>query len=271
MGKLTGKVALVTGGARGIGREYALRLASLGADVGIIDINLTSFNDFEEEKALMTADTVMDEVRALGVRSAGVVADIGNQEQVMQAVAKIADELGDISICICNAGGGSGTSQDNLPSSLDFDQWDMVMNRNLDGTAYTVYAVAPYMKKLGGGKIITVSSVNGIDTHRGGGYSHYGTAKCAIGFFTVYAATELGRHGITVNCIAPGYIRTGRLNVLYSAPGLSEMISGMASLRRLGTVEDCSNVIEFLSTDLSDYVTGVTIDVSGGINGKIGA
>jgi 3-oxoacyl-[acyl-carrier protein] reductase len=269
MGKLTGKVALVTGGARGLGRAYALRLASLGADVGIIDIDLRSFDAFEEEKSLLTADTVMDEIRAKGVRSAGATANIANQEEVVAAVNKIAAELGDISICVCNAGGGSGTASENTASTMDFAQWKMVMERNLYGAAYTVHAVAPMMKKNHYGKIITVSSQNGVDSDETGGYCHYGTAKAGIRFYTIMAATELGQYGINVNCIAPGYIATGRLNVMFSKPGVTETVNARTSLRRLGTPEDCAKVVEFLATDLSDFVTGETVEVTGGTTQKL--
>lgn len=271
MGDLTGKVAIVTGGARGIGRAYALRLASLGADVGIVDIDLESFKDYEEEASMLTADTVMHEIRALGVKSEGVIADVRKKEEVFAAIDQLVGELGRIDICICNAGGGSGTTNENCASTMDFNQWDMVIKRNLYGTAYTVYAVANHMKKQGtGGKIITVSSQNGVDTDDSGGYCHYGTAKAGIRFYTVMAAAELGQYGITVNCIAPGYIVTGRLNVAFSKPGVSESIKARTSLRRLGTPEDCARVIEFLATDLSDFVTGSTVEVTGGTTRKLG-
>ncbi len=270
MGKLTGKVALVTGGARGIGRVYALHLASLGADVGVIDINLRSFEDFAEEKAQLTADTVIDELKAMGVKAAGAEADIGNKDQVIAAVKKIADELGGIDICVCNAGGGVGELTANTASTMDFNAWHTVMDRNLNGTAYTVYAVAPYMKEKGYGKIVTVSSQVGVDTNEVGGYCPYGTAKAAIRFYTVMAAADLGKYGITVNCIAPGYIGTGRLNVQFSKPGVTERICSKTSLRRVGTPEDCAKVVEFLVTNLSDFVTGETIEVTGGTTQKLG-
>lgn len=271
MGDLAGKVAIVTGGARGIGRVYALRLASLGADVGIVDIDLKSFKEYEEEAAMLTADTVMDEIRALGVRSAGATADVRKKEEVFTAIDQLVGELGRVDICVCNAGGGSGTSVDNCASTMDFDQWNMVMERNLYGTAYTVYSVANHMKRQGtGGKIITVSSQNGADTGDSGGYCHYGTAKAGIRFYTVMAAAELGQYGITVNCIAPGYIATGRLNVAFAKPGATESIKARTSLRRLGTPEDCAGVVEFLATGLSDFVTGVTVEVTGGTTEKLG-
>ena len=267
MGKLSGKVALVTGGARGLGRAYALHLAELGADVGIIDIDLHSYQAFEGEKALLTADTTMDEIRAMSRRSAGAEANIADREAVFAAVQKIASELGDISICVCNAGGGSGSFDENTPSQMDFDQWKLVMERNLYGMVYTVNAVAPMMKKNHYGKIITVSSHAGIETTHNGGYSHYGTAKAAIRYFTLMASAELGPYGINVNCIAPGWIATGRLMEQFKKSG-EEYYNSCTSLRRLGTPEDCAKVVEFFATDLSDFVTGVTIQVTGGTTNK---
>lgn len=269
MGKLSGKVALVTGGARGLGRAYALRLAQLGADVGIIDINLESYKDYEAEAAQMTAASVMDEVRALGVRSAGAVADISNKDQVFAAVQKIADELGDISIAVCNAGGGSGLNTENTPSEMDFAQFDMVMGRNLNGTAYTISAVAPMMKKNNWGRIITVASHVGIETPVSAGYTHYGTAKAGIMYYTRAASMELGPYNINVNCIAPGYITSGRMAQSFESRGLDYFINH-TSLRRFGTPEECAGVVEFLVTDLSDFVTGTVIEITGGTTGRLG-
>ena len=121
MGKLTGKVALVTGAARGLGRVYALRLAQLGADVGIIDVNLRSYADYEAEAAVMTADTTMDEIRALGVKSAGAEADVSNKDQLFTAVKAIADALGSIDIVVCNAGSGSDPTTRATPGRVDGD------------------------------------------------------------------------------------------------------------------------------------------------------
>ncbi len=267
MGKLSGKVALVTGGARGLGRAYALRLAELGADVGVIDINLHSYKDFAKEESALTADTVVEEIRAMGVKAAGAEADISNKEQVDAAVKKIADELGDIDICVCNAGGGSGEFWQNTASTLNFDEYHKIMGRNLDGMIYTVNAVAPMMKKNKYGKIVTVSSHNGIEIGHRGGYVHYATAKAAIRFYTLAASVDLGPYGITVNCIAPGYIATGRLMDQFVKAGV-EKYTNHTSLKRLGTPEDCANVVEFLTTDLSDFVTGVTIAVTGGTTQK---
>ncbi len=262
MGNLFGRTALVTGGARGLGRIYALRLANLGADVGVIDINLHSFRDFKEEAELLTADTVVEELKNKGVKAAGAEADIGNLNQVLSAVSAIVSELGDIDILVANAGGGFGHLNENNASIMDLNLYRKTMDRNLDGTVYTAMAVVPMMKKKGYGKIITVASIAGLYPCPEGAFAAYGTAKAAIIMYTKYLAQELGRYGINVNCIAPGRIMTGRMvGRMYK-----DAINGIA-LGRVGRPEDCAGVVEFLATDLSDYVTGTVIEVTGGFVG----
>jgi 3-oxoacyl-[acyl-carrier protein] reductase len=264
MGKLSGKVALVTGGARGLGRTYALRLASLGADVGVIDIDLQSFKQFEREAEAMNGDTVIEELKSLGVKAYGAEADITKFEEVQLAVDKIAANLGEIDILVANAGGGAGGVKENAASDLNMDQFHTVVERNFYGTVYTVNAVAPMMKKKNYGKIVTMASVAGLRVDEGGTYSHYGTSKAAIIMYTKYLAQDLGTYNITANCMAPGFIGTGRLMEIFEKEGI-EKFTSQSALGRLGTPEDCANVVEFLTTNLSDYVTGTVIDVTGGI------
>lgn len=266
--KLSGQVALITGAARGLGREYALRLASLGADVGVIDIDLHSYKAFDGEAALLAADNVVDELRAMGVRAAGAEADITNREQVFAAVEKIAAELGDISIVVTNAGGGMGPSDGNKASSLDWDMYHAVIDRNLHGTVYTVNAVAPMMKKNNYGKIVTVASVGGIVANSDGSYAHYAMAKAAIIHYTHYLAAELGQYHINANCLAPGYMATGRLIEQYKQAGEDTFLS-RTSIKRFGTPKDCADALEFLVSDQSDFVTGQVLEVSGGVSGRV--
>jgi len=267
MGKLTGKTALVTGAARGLGREYALRLASLGANVGVIDIDLHAFREFENEQSRLTADNVVEELKNLGVNAAGAECDIGDQEGVYAAVQSLADKLGDITIAVCNAGGGMGPHTANKASELDFPVYHKVIERNLHGTVYTVNAVAPMMKAAKHGKIVTVASIGGQQANSDGSYAHYGTSKAAIIHYTRYLAQELGIYNINANCLAPGYIATGRLLEAYAASGEENYLRNMA-IKRFGTPEDCCNAMEFLTTDMSDYVTGVILEVNGGITSR---
>ena len=277
--KLAGKVALVTGGARGLGRGYALRLAGLGADMAIIDRNLKGFEVYEFEKKGMAAATVMDECQALGVRAMGLELDLTDRAATERAVAEIAETMGRIDIAVCNAGGGTikfadevepgepGSERKGEAGPVDIttkgtagdcpqEMLTRVLDINLMTCMYTCMAVAPYMKKQKSGKIVTVSSTAGLVANAG--YHPYGTAKAAIIYYTRALAQELGPHNVNVNSIAPGIIRTGRMG---DRSGLSDRIS----LRREGTIEDCVNVVEFLVTNQSDYVTGETIVIDGGL------
>jgi len=271
--KLEGKVAVITGGARGLGRGYALRLAGLGADIAIIDRNLRAADVYEFEKSDMTADTVMDECKALGVRAMGIEADVSDRQTTEKAIAEVVEQMGHIDIAICNAGGGTVTFADEreddgaesgpkedinttgTPAVCPQETLTRVLDINLMTCMYTCMAVAPYMKEQKSGKIVTVSSVAGVKADAG--YHPYGMAKAAIIHYTRSLARELGPHNINVNSIAPGIIRTGRL-------GDRSKLSRIIPLRREGTIEECAGVVEFLVTDLSDYVTGKTITIDGG-------
>lgn len=268
--KLEGRVALITGGARGLGRGYALHLAELGADIAIIDRNLRAAEVYEFERELLTADTVMEECESLGVRAMGLEADLTDRSAAQAAVAEVVAELGRLDIAVCNAGGGTVTFADEIgpdvdrstdinttgtPADTPQEMLIRVLDLNLMTCMYTCMAVAPYMKEQKYGKIVNVSSTAGLDA--GGGYHPYGTAKAAIIHYTRSLAQELGPFNITVNAIAPGIIRTGRL-------GDRAHLSKYIALRREGTIEDCAKVVEFLVTDLSDYVTGRTIPIDGG-------
>ena len=270
--KLKGKVAVVTGGARGLGRGYALHLAGLGADIAIIDRNLKAADVYEFEKALLKADSVMSECERFGVQAMGLEADLTDRGTTDAAIKEIAGQLGRIDIAVCNAGGGTvvfaderktpmaaNDTQDLVTTGLPSDTSDemlwRVMDINVKTCMHTCMAVTPYMKKQGGGKIITVSSTAGVDAR--GGYHPYGTSKAAIIHYTRALAQELGPFNINVISIAPGIIRTGML-------GDRSERAGEIPLRREGTIEDCAKVVEFLATDLSDYVTGRTIIIDGG-------
>jgi 3-oxoacyl-[acyl-carrier protein] reductase len=268
VGKLSKKTVLITGAARGLGRSYALHLAGLGADVGIIDINLKSYEDFDAEKALLTAETVMDEVRALGVKSVGAVADVSDYDQVKKAVDEVVAELGPIDVLVCNAGGGVGAMTANTASEIDLEQYHIVMERNMTGTIHTVKAAAPGMKERRTGKIITVTSHVGQAATSSGSYCHYSVAKAGILHYTKLLAQELGPDNITVNAISPGFIATGRMAQGFKAVGEEKFLDALA-LKRFGTPEECAKVVEFLATDLSDYVTGTCIEVTGGSIGRL--
>jgi 3-oxoacyl-[acyl-carrier protein] reductase len=234
---------------------------------------------YEFEKKRMTAPTVMDECRALGVRAMGWEVDLTGRATTEKAIAKIGKKMGRIDIAVCNAGGGTvkfaNEVNPNEPRSkrkgesgpVDItttgtaadcpqEMLTRVLDINLMTCMYTCMAVAPYMKKQKSGKIVTVSSTAGLVASAG--YHPYGTAKSAIIYYTRALAQELGPYHINVNCIAPGIIRTGRM-------GDRSRLADRIPLRREGTIEDCVNVVEFLVTDMSNYVTGETIAIDGGL------
>lgn len=259
-------MALVTGSARGIGRAYALKLAKLGADVVINDVNLKAAEEFSEQ---LTAPTVMDEVKNLGRRSIGIESDVRVKAQVDGMMKKILDEFGRIDILVNNAGGRlnpGGKSPKHLAgdwaSSVEEEHLRYIIDLNLVGTIFVSQAASVPMKQQKSGVIVNVSSVMGLGSvgHVGKG-ADYAVAKAGIVQYTRLLAAELGPYGIRVNCIAPGTITSSRLVAQAQAPEGAEQ---SIPLRRLGTPEDCANVIEFLVTDLSQYVTGQCIIVDGG-------
>jgi 3-oxoacyl-[acyl-carrier protein] reductase len=261
--RLAGKTALVTGGARGLGRGYALHLASLGADVAVLDADLHSYRHFAGEAEDMTADSTMAEVEALGRRSAGFEVDVTDAAAMQSAVSELAESWGHVDFVVCNAGGGTGTPAESKASEVSAELFDLVIQRNLYGTVNTCRAVAPVMKANKYGRIVTVASQAGRRGSATGGYAHYGTAKAGIMMYTRYLAQELGPFGITVNCIAPGFIATGRLMPMFEAQGVDKVLE-LIPLGRLGTPLDCARVVEFLVSELGDYVTGALIPIDGG-------
>jgi len=267
MGKLDGKVAIVTGAARGLGRAYARRLAGLGAKVAVADLDLKSYREFDAEAKAMTAESTVAEIEAAGGAALGIEVDVCDHRAVDTMVARVVGQWGRVDVLVANAGGGRGRPIDTKASTIDPALLDLVVGMNLYGTVYCCNAVAPLMKQQRSGKIVTVSSVAGLSPSADGGYAHYGAAKAAIAHYTRYLAQDLGPYGITANCIAPGLIATGRImqTVLPGSASSNRDRTEQVALRRLGTVEDCAKVVEFLSTDLSDYVTGAVIPIDGGL------
>jgi 3-oxoacyl-[acyl-carrier protein] reductase len=267
MGKLDGKVAIVTGAGRGLGRAYAHRLAGLGAKIVVTDIDLTSFQEYEAEAKTMTAGSTVDEILAGGGAAIGIQLDVTDAAAAQAMADQVMKTWGRIDILVANAGGGRGRPADTKASTLDPALLHLVVSMNLYGTVYSVNAVAPAMKQQRSGKIVTVGSVAGLNPSTDGGYAHYGAAKAAIAHYTRYLAQDLGPYGITANCIAPGVIATARImqTVIPGSSSNNQDRTELVALRRLGTVEDCAKVVEFLATDLSDYVTGAAIPIDGGL------
>src|ERR1700730_5843115 len=208
MAKLDGKVAIVTGAARGLGRAYAKRLAGLGAKVGVADLNLRSYDEFEAEAKDMTGDSTVAEIEAAGGAAIGIEVDVRDREAVEAMVARVVQEWGRVDVLVANAGGGRGRPIDTKASALDPALLQLVTEMNLFGTVYSCNTVAPVMKQQRSGKIITVSSVAGTAPSADGGYAHYGAGKAAIAHYTRYLAQDLGAFRGTGKKIHPPWLRT---------------------------------------------------------------
>jgi len=228
---LSGRVALVTGGSRGLGRADALTLERAGAEVVVLDI--------EEENATITCD-------------------VGDRREVDEAVRRIVEEHGSVDILVNNAG-----TLDHLAQFGDQQPklWERDLRVNLTGAFNCAQAVWPHMQERGWGRIVNMASVAG--TLGGFGQASYSTTKAGLLGLTRTLALEGARHGITCNAIVPGVIGTEAFG--FVNPEMKERMIKRTALRRLGEPQDVANAIVFLCSDLASYITGVALNVSGGI------
>lgn len=241
---LKDKVALITGGARGIGKEIALELARRGADIVICDL-------IEEVSA------TAKEIEKLGVTAVGYVADITNKTDVDQLMTNILAKFSRLDILVNNA----GITRDNLLIRMSDEEWDSVIAVNLKGTFNCLRAAAKIMIKQRSGKIINVASVVGMMGNMG--QSNYAASKGGVISLTKSAAKELASRGVTVNAVAPGYIETKMTEVL--SDKVKEMFETLIPMKRAGTANDVARVVSFLASADADYVTGQVIKVDGGM------
>ncbi len=259
---LKGKVAIVTGAARGLGRAYALRLARLGANVVVADVNLSSAARIGEE---LGAESVMAEVEQFGCRSIGVEGDLREPDAIERLLAQTLAAFGTVDILVNNAGVAVARGSGTLATETTPDGFDYLIGVNLKSTQLCCAAVARVMKAQRSGVIVNISSQTGISLLEGGNLAVYGAAKAGVAYLTRTLAAELGPYNIRVNAIAPGIVETERLKRLDPSIGIGtpQQLEAIA-LRRFGSTDDLANVLEFLATDLSSYVTGQVISACGG-------
>ncbi len=243
--QLSGQVAIVTGGARGIGRDISLALAHAGCDIALFDVNP------------QTLDQTAAELRALGQRAEGLTVDVTDGKQVDDGVAKVLDKLGRIDILINNA----GITKDGLLIRMDDAQWDRVLNINLKGTFLCTRAVAKHMLKQRRGRIVSIASVVGIFGNAG--QANYAASKAGIIGFTKAVAKELASRGITANAIAPGFIKTEMTDALPETA--KQRLLEAIPLGTLGEPKDVAQAALFLVSDAARYITGHVLVVDGGL------
>jgi 3-oxoacyl-[acyl-carrier protein] reductase len=243
--KLAGKVALVTGGAQGIGRAIAFLLARNGADMAVSDINL--------EKA---QDTVK-EIEEAGRRAMAIRVDVANSEEVERMVQTILERFGHIDILVNNA----GIARDRLILRMTEEDWDAVLNVNLKGTFNCTKAVVKHMSRQRSGKIVSIASV--VGEMGNAGQANYSASKAGVIGFTKTIAREFAQRGINANAIAPGYIETSMTDVLPEKS--KEELKRLIPLDRLGRPEDVAEAVLFLVSETSSYITGEVLNVNGGI------
>jgi len=263
MAELKGKVAVVSGAARGLGRATALRLARAGADVAVIDIDLNGGAQFGE---FLTAPSVADEIIAIGPRGFGVEADLTQKPSVDAAFARITQALGPIDILVNVAGGAVTPIDASTPSTMSVADIKTNFDVNYLTAVLCSQAAIPGMIARKSGSIINVSTIGAVMTGPEGRLSAYGSAKAAVSHLTRDLAAELGRHGIRVNAIAPGLMATARVKAQAAERKLAQdSDASFIPLQRLGTPEDIAGVVEFLAGDAAGYVTGQVLSVCGGM------
>jgi len=241
---LEGKVALITGASRGIGKAIALKFASEGADIAYTDVKIN--------------DETTAEIAALGVKVVAYTSNAADFADVHATVEKVLADFGHIDVLVNNA----GITRDGLMLRMDEAQWDAVINVNLKSAYNFIHAVTPVMSRQKGGSIINMSSVVGVSGNAG--QCNYSASKAGLIGLAKSIAKEMGPRGIRANCIAPGFIVSDMTNALPEA--VRDAWAKTIPLRRGGTPEEVAKVALFLASDLSSYVSGQVINCCGAMN-----
>lgn len=240
------RVAFITGATRGIGKQIAITLAKNGCDIAV---NYRTEND--------DLKNIKQEIESNNVKFFAVQGDVSNYEDCERCVKEIIAEFGQIEILVNNA----GITRDTLLMRMKKEDFEQVINVNLVGTFNVTKNVIPYMLKARSGRIVNISSVVGISGNAG--QTNYAASKAGIIGFTKSLAKEVASRGILVNAVAPGFIQTQMTEVLKDE--VKEEIAKTIPLKRMGTAQDVANVVKFLTSEDSSYVTGQVINVDGGM------
>jgi NAD(P)-dependent dehydrogenase (short-subunit alcohol dehydrogenase family) len=245
---LTGKVALITGTSRGLGQYMGRALARAGADLVITSRNKDSLVPFQQE------------IEALGRRAFPVALDVRDHDSIQQAVAEAVAHYGKVDVLVNNA----GCNARKPALDVTWDDWNLVLDTNLRGTFFMAQAVARTMIPHGTGRIINIGSVTSVFGYAG--LAPYGASRGGTRQLTMSLADDWGRHGITVNCLAPGWFKTAQNQVLYQNQAWVDYLTDRIPLKRPGQPTDLDGAVVFLASDASEYITGQTLLVDGGIS-----
>ena len=245
---LTGRVAIVTGASRGLGQSFARALAAAGADLVLTSRRPETLREFQRE------------IESLGRRALALALDVREQESIRQMAGQAAAHFGRIDILVNNA----GCNVRKPALDVTWEDWNLVLDTNLRGTFFVSQAVAPHMIARRRGRIINIGSVTAVAGYAGLG--PYGASRGGVKQLTMSLADDWGVHGITVNCLAPGWFKTAQNAVLYENQEWVRYLCDRIPLKRPGQPRDLDGAIVFLASDASEYVTGQTLLVDGGIS-----
>lgn len=245
---LTGRVAIVTGTSRGLGQYFARALAKSGADLVITSRHLNDLKAFEEE------------IRSLGRRAVPLQLDVRDYASIQGMAAAAESTYGHIDILVNNA----GMNIRKPAVDVTWDDWNAILDTNLRGSFFVAQAVAKRMIPRGYGRIINIGSVTSVAGYAGLG--PYGASRGGIRQLTMSLADDWGKHGITVNCLAPGWFKTSQNQVMYEDKEWVEYLSDRIPVKRPGAPDDLDSAVVFLAAESSRYITGQTLLVDGGIS-----